>query len=518
MRKLLNVFSISASVMFCLVITTIILCSLLADGGEYSINQSPSLIATIILAALLMVGSLLIYTKINKKKTKLTPKKEALLVGGILLCIMIIQLILGYFLSVVYTWDPNELYQAMLPIFDGEGLGNTEYVSHYPFQLMLINLSVALIGVFKFLGIGLSIHTVWLLMNIVCITVSFLLIYLILRKLLGVRSAIFGLLLAVIFTPILLYVPITYTDTVSMPFVLLAFYLFLLMIDTSKTTLRKRLIIAGLFAVTIFFGFNIKATVGILLVAILIYCLLTFNKKYLKLFSAYTGIFVIVFVPLTLLYSWEQSRLLDDTLIVPKTHWVMMGLNDGEFTGGWNRSDWDMTYRAMGDGATSQELQSMHLEEIKNRLSDYGFGGYVGFTAKKIAYTWGDGTYTVSDQLNKLPVRPDSLAFQVFAKDGQYNNIYIIFAHAVQVYMLVVLLWGGCVSIKKKNVTLVLKLVVIGVFLFFMVWETTSRYLLNYLPLFVVLTVYMTHYITQGRHFMIKWRQNGITKSLEPEK
>ena len=487
MKRVLNVLKVAASVIFCVVLAAILVSSFFANGGEYSFYNSPNIIATILLAVVIFAITFVSYTLLIKRKKALSFRKELLIVGAIMIIFFIALLFIGKILAVTYSWDPNELYWPVSSILEGRGIDNIDYLSHYPFQLMLVNLSVAFMAVVRFFGLALSVHAMWTALNIILIWGSLLIVYLILRKIFNARIGIFGLILTGLFTPILLYAPIPYTDTFSMPFILLSFYLFLWLID-GKVKIRTRLILCVPFAISAFLAFNLKATAGVLLVAILIYCWLTYDKKYLKLFFAFIGVCALVVIPLTAIYKYEQSQLLDPKLTVPTTHWVMMGLNDGEFAGGWNKEDWSRTYDSMYAG---RDMSSEHIEEIKNRLNSYGPINYMGFLAKKIAYTWGDGTYTVSDQLNKIPSHPDSLLYHIVAKDGRYNDMYITFAHAMQVFMLATFLWGGCITIRDRSFALILKITIVGIFLFFLIWETTSRYLLNYLPLFVVLTVYM---------------------------
>lgn len=56
---------------------------------------------------------------------------------------------------------------------------------------------------------------------------------------------------------------------------------------------------------------------------------------------------------------------------------------------------------------------------------------------------------------------------------------------------------------KNKNI---LKLTIFGVFLFYLLWETRSRYLINYIPIMVLLT-------TEGLekiNFGLKWLYENI--------
>ena len=101
---------------------------------------------------------------------------------------------------------------------------------------------------------------------------------------------------------------------------------------------------------------------------------------------------------------------------------------------------------------------------------------------------------------------------KIFTSDGEYNKIYIYFAHGLQLLMLIIFCYGAIATRKNQDHFMILKLVVMGLFAFFLVWETTSRYLLNYLPMFAILMVYLIDQI------VIDWPKNGIMKKLKVKK
>lgn len=106
-----------------------------------------------------------------------------------------------------------------------------------------------------------------------------------------------------------------------------------------------------------------------------------------------------------------------------------------------------------------------------------------------ISYTWGDGTYYISKKLARSPRNTNNLISDIFREGGKYNKIYEWIADILHLTMLFLLLIGAFMTRKdNNNIMLICKLAIIGVFTFFLFWETRSRYLLNYTPVIYVLS------------------------------
>ena len=93
----------------------------------------------------------------------------------------------------------------------------------------------------------------------------------------------------------------------------------------------------------------------------------------------------------------EQS----DKYEYPVTHWIMMGLKG---LGHYNLKDSQYTESF----PTKAEKQEANIEEIKNRIKDFGIPGLASHIASKTVWTWEDGTYYISHHIEK-PVRRNIL-------------------------------------------------------------------------------------------------------------
>ena len=74
---------------------------------------------------------------------------------------------------------------------------------------------------------------------------------------------------------------------------------------------------------------------------------------------------------------------------------------------------------------------------------------------------------------------------------GEAKVYFVYFCQAVQVIILALIVVSGIKLFKEKSVfEILLSIALFGTFLFLLIWETRSRYLILYLPLMMLLSVY----------------------------
>lgn len=480
----------SISVLFAIVSSIILFCALFFDGETFAMHNY-NMFFVIVAAIAWGVFLFFIRNRLIKVPLKLSVKKEIFVVAAILAILLVVMILISRTLAVYYSWDPNEIFWSIKEYFDSGKIGNLVYLTHYPFQLFLVVIEIAFIKSVWHFGAVMSIEGIQMLLNMIVILGTFLVTYLIMKKLLSRRQAMFGLLTEICFSPLLLYTPILYTDTTSMFFIVLGFYLFLWLIDKRVSKWWSQALLAIGFSVAELFAFELKATAGIMLIAMIIYVALKIKKEHLKRLFVCLSIFVVIFLSGTHAVKTFESSIVDLSKQTPVTHWLMMAQQN---YGDYNSDDVQTTFGMIEKG---EDAKSYNIETIKNRIMERGFVGNLEFIAKKISYMWGDGTYYVSAQLNKLPRTPESLMFKIFGADGEYNIVYIYVAHGLQLLMLAIFCYGAFCSIKTRGWANIVKLAIIGLFIFFLFWETTSRYLLSYIPMFVILMTYLMGIISK---------------------
>ena len=151
--------------------------------------------------------------------------------------------------------------------------------------------------------------------------------------------------------------------------------------------------------------------------------------------------------------------------------------------GGFNQADSRFTRKS----GTYDEKRAANIEEIKKRLQDYGPDGLFDHLTKKAAWTWSDGTYFISKHIWNEPQQPN-IMHEFILKNGKYHNSFVFVSNMFHVLMLLMICLSAIASIirPRMNFSVLLKGLIFGVFLFFLVWETRSRYLMNFTPVFLL--------------------------------
>lgn len=98
-----------------------------------------------------------------------------------------------------------------------------------------------------------------------------------------------------------------------------------------------------------------------------------------------------------------------------------------------------------------------------------------------------DGTFGMTEMLDDLPVRRNWLSSVVLERKKHYP---VYGAVCTGMHMACLLLaFAGCMrDIRRRDTSLALVYIAMfGVMLFLMIWEARSRYLLNFVPLLLLL-------------------------------
>ncbi|MFI3169170.1 MAG: glycosyltransferase family 39 protein [Faecalibacterium sp.] len=466
------------------------------------------------IAVLLLLGLVALWQGIPR-----LPVKTVKIAAAVLLVLYAILLLAaGFLLAVEPAWDFGRVYAGALDIAENGAVTYTlEYFlesNNNFFVTYLLAYWFKIASVF-----GLAPLYAGILLNCVAIWVSVAVLFWVVCKEWDLHHGLLFLVFCLGFLPLYTYAPIFYTDTLSLPFVSIGVWLW------QKIREKSNLGWLLLLGVNGFVGYQLKASVGILYVAMLLFSLARPTRaKCLRLL-----IVALTMVLLAVGYSGllKATKVIDLTEIdryrLPYEHYVMMGLAG---TGGYNSSDHELS-TSIEDLQTRKET---NVAEIKARLADYGVGGYLAFLAGKIEYTWLDGTYYAPWKLSIDPLQTNDLS-AFFRIDGQHYNVYNTLAQGGQIAMLLLMLfaalWYTAQSLpsfvasllqKKKTQAAaistaatseqatvmphklrfgvvtsgealigLLALSVFGLFFFLLIWETRSRYLVNFTPVFLLL-------------------------------
>ena len=446
----------------------------------------------------------IIYKLIHKNYDKLSKKKELILLFSTFVLFMIIFLVIIITLKMPPQWDYGVVYeQAKSYVLTGDRTaisGSSLYLQYHDNNIGLFAFWVGIFKFVNFFGVE-DFLTVATLVNAFMVGFSILLIYLCLRKLLDKKKAYFGLIISLFFVPLFTYIPIFYTDTLSMPFIMLILYLYL-SLDKEKTLTKKNTMFFILILLLAYLGSKIKGTTWVIFIAIFIHFMFTRNwKSTLAVFIA-----ILLFIPSASLI-WQKSIIENknfsivenDYGSIPWTHYLMMGvqkkdehINEIRCIGGYNYKDVETTLFFK----TSAESKKYNLEEYVRRVKEYGFIGYLDYLTRKAVNAWGEGSF-----FTNYVYQFDYKAPNTFKKEirGINTNELLYFEQGVMEAMLFIFSSYGLVMFcKKKKISYktIIPLSIYGMFIVLLFWENRSRYLVNYIPLFIMLITLFYSQIT----------------------
>jgi hypothetical protein len=178
---------------------------------------------------------------------------------------------------------------------------------------------------------------------------------------------------------------------------------------------------------------------------------------------------------------------LDDEQRLTFVHYVMMGLNP-ESHGTWSAED-----NFFSQSFPSQNEQNAgNYDEIKKRLQDFGFWGYLKFLGKKALVNFSDGSFAWSyegDFYYQMVERQKPVsAFlrEIFYDGGQFHTRYLTVTQVLWLTVLAFSLFAGLYW-KQQDDTLLAPLIsVIGLVLFVMIFEARARYLYSFMPVIII--------------------------------
>ncbi len=404
-------------------------------------------------------------------------------------------------LAVNPSWDFGVIMKAAGDISSGHTIGYWKYFQEYPYNLY----AAVYVGAFKTLFSGYSAAPY--LLNMLSVTASITGACLLAYRLYGHRASVLAAFLCLAVTPFYLNVPIVYTDTLSMPFVIWTVYVWTYIPAGKEKPVLYCLILGALSSL----GFLIKQIAAIGLVAFAVdyifagkdYSFKTFPSKKHSLkklshvapLAASVAVFAIIFYSNTLYLDYMGFT--NRTAVYnkfPYTHWLMMGMNKSYSEGGtsygyggFSAEDLKFTRLFM----YTPSMKEANIAVIRARLNRFGMTGYAKFLLKKAEWTWTDGAYFVPTKLARRPLKQTTLHKIVLVSNGKMNTLFRIYSQFVQTILLSMIL-TGCISalLKGKGGAFrLMALMCLGLMAFLLFWETRSRYLIFMLPVFVVMTV-----------------------------
>lgn len=458
-------------------------------------------LATILALWLIGIFGLLCIRK-RLGKIKITDAQLNIVTAGTLAVMALLMAAIGWMMLPLLKTDLGTVYYSAMEIIEKgrvndiltdynrmtmiRNMTNNEYFVVYPNNLpILFFLTVFYRGVCA-LGISMASDLgvyMGVLLNIASILLSVWIGSRTACKIWGKKGALTYLGFAAFFLPYYINASRFYTDTLTLVFPVLAVYLYIRIRETGE--LKKRA--AGCIALGLCLtaGFLLKGSCIIVAVALVIHSFISgLNRRTLAAILIAACVFGVSYQAWQSYVrncSWiDMSR--EDALTFPAVHWIMMALSGN---GGFRQEDFDYTYSFEG----KKEKQAADIERAREKLEELGgAGGFIRFEMNKIALTWGDGKFAQQAHLEWM--QKDTWVQEFVNDEGRYYPVFYVYTRAFVVILYTLFLFsaaGGC--FRKNGIMSVINICIFGVLLFFAVWETKSRYLLNYTPLFFLCAI-----------------------------
>lgn len=444
---------------------------------------------TYVAVFLFIVAFTTIVFVLKKYEENLTNKRTWIILGIFMFVMAVVLVIVGYKLRCNPVTDLKVINQvaknfavngSFAHAYNGLPKGNADYLARYP-----NNNCIAMLLAFYYRAVYLILGYIPLyapvLLNTVAIFAAVIFTILIAKKIGGNLMAVITAILCLIFLPFYTYTPYFYTDSLTLPFVTGTIFIFICATKMEKRV--QRYILMFVCGALLLVGFRLKGSVIIVLVAIFTYIILSMNLK-----RACCMILVLLvgfgstFVGYNALLKSQNitTEKISYKEEFPLTHWVMLGLNKKM---GYVDDDRKLTSRYDGKDAKMQA----NIKEIKKRLENFGAAGLAVHFSNKAVFAWNDGTYYIENHIYE-PIESNVL-HEFVLDDGVYHNQFLIYSNGFHFFMLLMIICSLIKGIKKPKIDYqtLIKGVIFGIFVFFLIWETRSRYIMNITPLLLII-------------------------------
>ncbi|MGL4337805.1 MAG: glycosyltransferase family 39 protein [Turicibacter sp.] len=428
---------------------------------------------------------LLVMYQIDKWFNKASSK---LLIGisiGSFGIILLLQLFFFRYFQVTPSWDFGDVYRASLNSVESFSMLDSYFYIKYPNNTPLFFFFLLLMRLFSIFGIT-DFLSPLILVNLTIVFLSIVCLYVFIYRRYGLKRTTLFSLFAILITPFYTYIPIVYTDTLTMIFPILALLIYDIYTHTSSKMKYGWLILLG---ILLSVGVLAKANVLIILVGILIHYVMT--NKIMKAIP-FISVFIISIIVVNMTYQhfvMPHSPIEKDEMGYPMTHWIMMGLNKENDirVGGYNDADANFTEGLKVQGLPNAQIKKQHLNLMMERLQNFGLSGLVDHVQAKLNFTWADGTYFAPEKLKRNPIEINDYQDYVF---GDSKQVYVYLSQVVHVVVMFLILLSSFRIFKERSFETVMSITLFGVILFLLIWETRSRYIVLYIPMMLALASY----------------------------
>ena len=454
-------------------------------------------------------------------------EKHIFVVYGVMLVVFVLQITYAFLIHSSFEHDV-ELIIWNAQVNRPDEFVWIEYFSLYPNNFLILFFFRLIHWVLALFSIESQFLHALTIVNIIFVNAAIILVFHAVKVAFDVFKGYIAwifMLLLVAFSP---WIIVPYSDTLSMPIVAGIVFLYVKLRNANK---RHKIVYALSMGAVAQIGYFIKPSSVIPLIAIILIQLIVdlkviranpkpkrtrskkarteYNIKYL---STYTLLAMIIVGTLFNSFIHSQNTIpFIEGVAFPAEHWIKMGMQrqvvgDRFSYGAYNADDFFFT----ASFSSTQEMRRADREVIRERLSDFGIVGYGHFLVNKLRWITNDGTFHWGEfaqgnfeDITSMQSRFRNLVFP--QGDG-----YAYFAHFMQGIWLFILFWYFVYVFRKKDSSddfmNVCMCAIIGLFMFMLLTEGRSRYLINHLPLFAITSAYCFSSISDSVKGVLKNR------------
>lgn len=432
----------------------------------------------------LAAAALLLHYSRNVESKKERPVWQLGILFGL---VLIVQFLVARTCWFHLGWDPGASHTAAEEIARGLPLSTPEYFELCPNNAPLTVLLAVPLWVAVKIGLGVP-YVVLPYIDAVLLNLSAFAGVLCVRKLTKHPVArAFALWVSIGWIALSPYILYPYTDTFSIPFPILALFVFL--------HIRKPVLKWFLISLLCFFGASIKPTVLIVFIALagLGVCGFLAEKAEKGWWKRAAALMAAVALGAAPGLAFQKGATIYMTgsakpeAQLSMTHYLMLGMN-GETCGGHSQADVDFS----SSFPTLAERQKANLERAWERVDDRSITENIGFLLAKAYKAYADGSFASHSSFLEMNIPERTNAISVFLRRLYHKNGDLM----LWCQTLVQMLWLGILALcaaaafrqRQKSAVALLCLTLIGLTAYLLLFEVWPRYLFLYAPFFVVLS------------------------------
>lgn len=440
----------------------------------------------------------------KNRKSKTWNEKLCLLAASVFL--LGLELFISWNIIFRTSWDPGAVWYGShyVALNDINGINTmSEYFSIYPNNLLLVFLYSSLLKL-NLLGGEIISNGILLLVMFQCVilTLTGVLVFWCAKHYVSTKAAWSVYFLYAIMAGLSGWMVIPYSDATGIIFPICQLALYLKIKETDKV--GKYYILLFIMISMGMIGYKIKPTTVIILIAVVIVEFINWLQAGIreKQFIISGKITSTIFISLaTLILILQGSSMLIDSMhfhVNPEKelgwqHYLMLGVNT-KTSGGF--SEEDLVFSSEFDDKNSKKKQE--LKVFKERIQEMGGRGYWELTLRKAAKSYLNGTFGwgggSSFYTEIYPERSNSfcLLLRSWYYDNEEGTLYQYHAFIRQILWFFILAMIPFVIMIKRQYSMaekVLMVSVIGLALYLQLFESHSRYLFVFIPMFCILAM-----------------------------